>query len=93
MANNNGFNDKVMQIGAQLGYFDFTSDMNGMTLGELFKEQSIKEISVSDALKSLNDMRGVGKYNSYDLEEYIPPIIERVQNIGGSAAAPENNRF
>ena len=28
-----------------------------------------------------------------DLEEYIPPIIERVQNIGGSAAAPGTGEF
>ena len=28
-----------------------------------------------------------------DMEEYIPPIIERVQNIGGSAAAPGTGEF
>ena len=28
-----------------------------------------------------------------ELEEYIPPIIERVQNIGGSAAAPGTGEF
>ena len=28
-----------------------------------------------------------------DIEEYIPPIIERVQNIGGSAAAPGTGEF
>lgn len=28
-----------------------------------------------------------------EMEEYIPPIIERVQNIGGSAAAPGTGEF
>ena len=28
-----------------------------------------------------------------DDEEYIPPIIERVQNIGGSTAAPGTGEF
>ena len=28
-----------------------------------------------------------------EIEEYIPPIIERVQNIGGSAAAPGTGEF
>ena len=32
-------------------------------------------------------------YQDDDLEEYIPPIIERVQNIGGSAAAPGTGEF
>ena len=32
-------------------------------------------------------------YDDDDIEEYIPPIIERVQNIGGSAAAPGTGEF
>ena len=32
-------------------------------------------------------------YDDDDFEEYIPPIIERVQNIGGSAAAPGTGEF
>ena len=32
-------------------------------------------------------------YDDDEYEEYIPPIIERVQNIGGSAAAPGTGEF
>ena len=32
-------------------------------------------------------------FSDNELEEYIPPIIERVQNIGGSAAAPGTGEF
>ena len=32
-------------------------------------------------------------FDDDEYEEYIPPIIERVQNIGGSAAAPGTGEF